>query len=37
MLGLGEAYKWFRENEDLLLIDENQLEAERELAVQFSH
>ena len=37
MLGLGEAYKWFRENEDLLLIDEKQLEAERELAVQFSH
>lgn len=37
MLGLSEAYKWFRENEDLLLIDEKQLEAERELAVQFSH
>lgn len=35
-LGLEESFKWFKENEDLLLIDEQQLEAERELAKKFS-
>lgn len=35
-LGLTEAYQWFKENEGLLLIDEEQLALERVLAAKFN-